>query len=166
MNRNPCNGGGAVVPSGFLPFKAPPGAGDKLVIYPVYLCPVEVLERGLFSRPAYYRWIVAVNAFNRRLKLFEEEKIIICRDFALASFDTQDMPVKIPPDTAAGLAEYGAVTDDFRSWRRLVRNRKIAVNFDDILLVWHIYALRGSEAIDTFTGEVAPAASLVDALFS
>lgn len=153
-------------PSGFLPFNYAPLSGDKLILYPVYICPVEVLERGVFVHPSYYYQTVLVNAFNRNPRLFPDGEIKVLADFDLSLYETCRLEVKVSPELAECLAEYGAVPDNARSWHRIVRNRKVAVRTDKMRLVWHIYAIRGGEAVDTFTGESAPVAALVDTFFA
>lgn len=159
-------GGAEMEPSGFLPFKTTPVNGDKLVLYPVYICPVEILERGVMIRPSYSRKTVIVNAFNRRTKLLDEGLAEVSADFDISAFEARRLDVKVSPRLAAELAEYGAVTDDFRSWRRMVRSRRVEVDADKIRLAWHVYAVAGGVVTDTFSGETAPAAALADAFFS
>lgn len=153
-------------PSGYLPLKVTPIYGDRLILYPVYLCPVEILERGVMILPSYYRWIVTVNAFNRRIKLLETENITVCQDFDISSFDVRQLDVRVSPKFAEELAGFGAIPDDFRSWRKMLRSRKTVVNADKLQLVWHIFAVRDGQVTDTFSGETALAASLADTLFS
>lgn len=152
-------------PAGFLPFTVEPQLGDRLVLYPVYLCPIGILERGLFSRPAYYRRIVAVNAFNHRATLLDTEEVPVNASFDAAPFDKRGLDVKISPELAAAIAENSAVPDQYRGWRGIARNRRADANANEMRLVWHVYAVRGSEAVDTFTGETVPAAALIALLF-
>lgn len=153
-------------PAGFLPFTVEPQLGDRLVLYPVYLCPIGILERGLLSRPAYYRRIVAVNAFNRRSTLLDTEDVPVNASFDMTPFAKRCLDVKISPELAAVMAENGAVPDEYRGWRGIAHNRRADANENEILLVWHVYAIRGSEAIDTFTGETVPAEALIALLFA
>lgn len=153
-------------PSGFLPFKTAPVNGDKLVLYPVYVCPVEILERGVMIRPSYCHKTVIVNAFNRGTRLLDDARVEVNEDFDISAFEAARLDVKVSPRLACELAEYGAVTDGFRSWRRIVRSRRIAVNADKIRLVWHVYAVSGGMVTDTFSGEASPAAGLADTFFS
>lgn len=152
-------------PAGFLPFTVEPQLGDRLVLYPVYLCPIGILERGLFARPTYCRRVVAVNAFNHRSKLLNAEEVPVNVAFDATPFDKRCLDVKISPELAAGIAENGAVPDEYRGWRGIARNRRADVNANEMRLVWHVYAVRGSEAIDTFTGETVPAEALITLLF-
>lgn len=152
-------------PAGFLPFMIEPQPGDRLILYPIYICPIGILERGLFTRPVYYHRIVTVNAFNHRSALLDTEELLVNASFDATPFAKRCLDVKISPELAAGIAENGAVPDEYRSWRGVARNRRADVNVNEILLVWHVYAVRGSEAIDTFTGEAVPAEALVALLF-
>lgn len=153
-------------PSGFLPFKTEPGAGDKLILYPVYLCPVEIFERGLFVRPSYYRRLALVNAFSGFARLLEFEDTPLRGDFDASAFETIRLEVRISPERAAELAGQASVPDRFKSWRGAVRNRRAAVVADKIRLVWYAYAVRGGDAADLFTGETVPAASLINIFFA
>lgn len=152
-------------PAGFLLFKEALRSGDKLILYPVYIFPIEVLDRGLLVRASYYRQTVIVNAFNRKTRLLDVCEPIVLNDFDASPYETHYLEVRVSLRLAANLAEYGAVPDDFRSWRRVVNNRKILVNADMAQLAWHVYAVRGGQASDIFTGEVTAAASLIDTLF-
>lgn len=152
-------------PAGFLPFTVEPRPGDRLVLYPVYLCPVGILERGLFTRPAYYRRVIAVNAFNHRSALLDTEEVPVNVSFDATPFDKRCLDVKTSPELAAGIAESGAVPDEYRGWRGVARSRRADASVNEMRLVWHVYAVRGSEAIDTFTGETVPAAALIALLF-
>lgn len=153
-------------PSGYLPLKVTPVNGDKLILYPAYICPVEILERGVMIRPSYYRWVVIVDAFNRRTRLLETESITVCHDFDISPFDVRRLDVRVSLRLAEELAGFGAVSEDFRNWRKMIRNRKTAVNVNQIQLAWHVFAARDGQVTDTFTGETVPAAGLTDTLFS
>lgn len=153
-------------PSGFLSLKVTPQSGDKLILYPVYICPVEILERGVMIRPSYYRAAVIIGAFNRRTMLLKEEDVAVCEQFVLSTFEVSRLDVKVTPEQAGELAEYGGAPDACRSWRGMIYSRRVSVNTDKIRLVWHIYAVNGGEVTDTFTGEKAQASGLVDTLFS
>lgn len=147
-------------PSGFLSFKEAPSPGDKLILYPVYLFPIEVLERGLFVRASYYYQTVIVNAFNRNIRLSDVGETAVCIDFDVSPFETLCLEIRVSPQLAGVLAEYGDTPDNFRSWHKIVRNRKVTTNAGNTWLVWHAYAIRGGQAVDTFTGETAVAPAL------
>lgn len=155
-----------VEPSGFLPFNEPPGAGDKLPISPVYICTADILERGLLTRPSFYRRVILVDAYTGASKLLEQEKIVLCREADISSFEITCLPAKILPEAAARMAENAQVPEDFSGWRRITRNRRVTVSLRDISLAWRVYVVRGTEVVDTFSGERAPAASLLSSLFS
>lgn len=153
-------------PQGFLPFTVEPQPGDRLVLYPVYLCPVGMLERGLFVRPAYLRCIVVVNAFNSQIELTDSDTVWVNDTFDLSSFETRRLEVKISPELAARIAETGAASDGRGGWRGVAHNRRADCSASEVRLVWHVYAVRGNEAIDTFTGKAVPAEAMVALLFN
>lgn len=153
-------------PKGYLPFKSAPRQGDKLILFPIFIYPVEILERGLLVRPSYDYYVALVNGFNKKAELLKTEKITPVTSFDPSVFECRYLALKVPVQMAETLAEYGAVPEDFRSWRRIVRSRRAVIRTETMQLVWHVYALRGDEAVDTFTGEAAPVAGMVDLLFS
>ncbi|MDL2299068.1 hypothetical protein LJC40_08030 [Synergistaceae bacterium OttesenSCG-928-D05] len=153
-------------PNGYLPFQTAPQAGDKLVLFPVYVYPVEILERGLMTRPSYKYYVALVNGFNKKAELLELQKIVPDENFDASGFECKRLELKIDAQFAETLAEYGAVPEDFRSWRQVVRSRKVSIRSEKMRLLWHVYIVRGAEIVDSYTGVSLPAAGMVDMLFS
>lgn len=151
-------------PDGYLPFKVCPEPSDRLILSPVYVFPVEALERGLFSRPQFYFQTALVNGYDGRVSLVDEREIRVDRDFAPEG-QTERLALKVSPGFAVEAARFQAVPEDCQSWRRVVKNRKVFVRAEDMKLVWRVYIVRDGEVTDTFTGEKSASASLVGMLF-
>ena len=58
-------------PCGCLPLKVYPEEGDKLVLCPSYIFPIEVFERGILTRLRYLYQTVLVNAYDGRSELID-----------------------------------------------------------------------------------------------
>jgi|ADurb_Gel_01_Slu_FD_contig_81_68879_length_1238_multi_3_in_0_out_0_1 hypothetical protein len=153
-------------PSGYLPMKERPAPGDKLIFIPVYVAPVEILERSLMRGPRYLYQVVIIDGYNGNTALFGEKTIILDMDFIPEADEQERLELRISPALAKELAECGAVPSDFQSWKRVIRNRNVSVNEPKIQLAWRIYAVRNKEIIDTFTGETIRSAGLAGMLFN
>ena len=153
-------------PSGYLPMKERPAPGDKLIFIPVYVAPVEILERSLMRGPRYLYHVVIIDGYNGNTALFGEKTIILDMDFIPEADEQERLELRISPALAKELAECEAVPSDFQSWKRVIRNRNVSVNEPKIQLAWRIYAVRNKEIIDTFTGETIRSAGLAGMLFN
>ncbi|MCE5201684.1 MAG: hypothetical protein LLF78_04155 [Synergistaceae bacterium] len=152
-------------PSGYLPFQVAPQPDDGLIFSPAYIFPVEILERGIMSRPKYLFQTVVVDGYDGRATLIEKRDLIPDAEFVPGDVRKEYLDLKISPDIAPYIAESGAVPPDCRSWRRAVKNRKVMVRTNGMKLVWRVYAVRGGEVLDTFSGEVINSAGLLGMLF-
>lgn len=155
-----------IQPSGYLPFAVRPGAGDRLIFSPAYIFPVEILERSLMHGPKYIYQVVIVDGYNGRTILHDNKKLIPCTDFFPEDVQKEYLELKISPNLAPDIAEWGAVPSDYRSWKKIIRNRHVAVCTNEMKLVWRVYAVRDTEVLDTFTGEIIRSAGLMGMLFS
>ncbi len=155
-----------IQPCGCLPFKVYPKEGDRLVLCPAYVFPIEVFERGLMTRVKYLFQTVVVNAYDGRAELVDEKCVDPDCDFSVEAFAAECLDVKISADIAAEIAKYDAVPKDSRGWRKIMLSRNVAVCEDRVKLVWRVYLVRNSEAVDTFTGDVIKSAGLLGMLFS
>ena len=60
-----------ILPCGYLPFKVAFEPGDRLILCPAYIFPIEVLERGLMTRMKYMYQTVVVNGYDGRTTLVD-----------------------------------------------------------------------------------------------
>ncbi|NLD06066.1 MAG: hypothetical protein GX672_09325 [Synergistaceae bacterium] len=157
MERQPC---------GYLPMKEKPRPGDKLIFIPVYVAPVEMLERCLMSPPKYLYQVVIVDGYNGKTTLVEEKTVTLDMDFVPEAEEMEYLDLKVSLLLARELAERGAVPSDYRSWKKVIKNRNVFVPEESIKVAWRVYAVRGNEILDTFTGETIKSAGLAGMLFS
>ena len=156
-----------IQPCGYLPFKVAFEPGDRLILCPAYIFPIEVLERGLMTRMKYLYQTVVVNGYDGRTTLVDCADVVPVMDFCPDHYGTAErLELKVSVMAAPEIAEFGSVPQDCRNSRMIIRNRNVAVNTDKMKLVWHIYAVRGAEVIDTFSGERIKSAGLLGMLFS
>ena len=153
-------------PSGYLPMKEIPKPGDKLIFIPVYIAPVEILERSLMQGPRYIYQVVIVDGYNGKTTLVDKKTLTADIDYMPEAEEKEYLDLKISPMLAKEIAEYGAVPADFQSWKKIIRNRNVSVIEKSIKIVWRVYAVRGKEILDTFTGERIQSAGLAGMLFS
>jgi len=153
-------------PSGYLPMKERPKPGDKLIFIPVYIAPVEILERSLMHGPRYIYQVVIVDGYNGKTTLVDKKALPPETDFVPESEEEERLELKISPALAKELAEYGAIPSDFQSWKKIIRNRNVSVNERSMKLAWRICAVRDKEILDTFTGETIRSAGLAGMLFN
>ena len=153
-------------PCGCLPLKVYPEEGDKLVLCPSYIFPIEVFERGILTRLRYLYQTVLVNAYDGRSELIDLISVEPDAVFDFSSFAAERLETKITRYAAAECAKYDAVPKQSKGWRSVILNRNVAVCDDRAKLVWRIYFARGSEMVDTFTGESIRSAGLHGMLFS
>ena len=153
-------------PCGCLPFKIYPKEGDKLVLCPSYIFPIEVFERGILTRLRYLYQTVLVNAYDGRSELIEFKSIEPDITFDIASFPAERLEIKISKYIASENARFDAVPKKSKGWRSVILNRNVAVCEESAKLVWRVYIARGTEIIDTFTGESINSAGLLGMLFS
>jgi len=153
-------------PSGYLPMKERPAPGDKLILVPVYVVPVEILERSIMHGLRYLYQVVIVDGYNGRTTLEDKKSVDPDTDFVPETAEQECLELKISPSLAKELAEHGAVPSEFQSWKRVIRNRRVSINERKIQVAWRIYAVRGKEIIDSFTGETIRSAGLAGMLFS
>lgn len=155
-----------IQPCGCLPFKVYPKEGDRLVLCPAYVFPIEVFERGLMTRVKYLFQTVVVNGYDGRAELVDGKCIEPDVSFDISLFEAERLEVKISGGIAAEIAKYDSAPKDSRGWRRIVLNRNIAVCADKMKLVWRVYIVRGPEVVDAFSGECMKSAGLLGMLFS
>jgi len=153
-------------PCGYLPMREKPQPGDKLIFIPVYVAPVEILERSLMAPPKYLFQVVIVDGYKGKTTLVEEKTVKLDMDFVPDAEEMEYLDLKVSPNMARELAECGAVPSDYRSWKRVMRNRNVMVAEASIKVAWRVYAVRGSELLDTFTGETIKSAGLAGMLFN
>ena len=153
-------------PSGYLPMKEKPEPGDKLIFIPVYIAPVEILERSLMHGPRYLYQVVIVDGYNGKTTLVDNKAVTADMDYIPEAEEKEYLDLKISPMLAKEIAEYGAVPADFQSWKKIIRNRHVSVIERSIKIVWRVYAVRGKEILDTFTGERIQSAGLAGMLFN
>lgn len=153
-------------PSGYLPMKEKPEPGDKLIFIPVYIAPVEILERSLMHGPRYLYQVVIVDGYNGKTTLVDNKAVTADMDYIPEAEEKEYLELKISPMLAKEIAEYGAVPADFQSWKKIIRNRNVSVTEKSIKIVWRVYAVRSKEILDTFTGERIQSAGLAGMLFS
>ena len=153
-------------PSGYLPMKERPEPGDKLIFIPVYIAPVEILERSLMHGPRYIYQVVIVDGYNGKTTLVDRKAVTPEMDYMPEAEEIERLDIKISPMLAKEIAEYGAVPDDFKSWKKIIRNRYVSVSEGSINVAWRVYAVRGKEILDTFSGQRIHSAGLAGMLFS
>ena len=128
-------------PSGYLPMKERPAPGDKLILVPVYVVPVEILERSIMHGLRYLYQVVIVDGYNGRTTLEDKKSVDPDTDFVPETDEQECLELKISPS-------------------------RVSINERKIQVAWRIYAVRGKEIIDTFTGETIRSAGLAGMLFS
>ena len=111
-------------PSGYLPMKERPKPGDKLIFIPVYIAPVEILERSLMHGPRYIYQVVIVDGYNGKTTLVDKKALPPETDFVPEAEEEERLELKISPALAKELAEYGAIPSDFQNWEKIIRNRQ------------------------------------------
>ncbi|MEA4873193.1 MAG: hypothetical protein VB076_10350 [Synergistaceae bacterium] len=153
-------------PSGYLPMRERPEPGDKLIFIPVYIVPVEILERSLMHGPRYIYQVVIVDGYNGKTMLVDKKAVTPETDYMPEAEEIECLDIKISPILAKEIAEYGAVPDDFKSWKKIIRNRNVSVSEGLMKIVWRVYAVRGKEILDTFSGQRIQSAGLAGMLFS
>lgn len=153
-------------PCGYLPMREKPQPGDKLIFIPVYVIPVEMLERNLMAPPRYLFQVVIVDGYNGKTTCVDEKAVTLDMDFVPDAEEMEYLDLKISLSVAKELAECGAVPSDYRSWKRVIKNRNVMVTEGSIKVAWRVYAVRGNELLDTFTGETIKSAGLAGMLFS
>ena len=153
-------------PSGYLPMKERPEPGDKLIFIPVYIAPVEILERSLMHGPRYIYQVVIVDGYNGKTTLVDRKAVTPEMDYTPEADEIEHLDLKISLMLAKEIAEYGAVPDDFKSWKKIIRNRNVSVSEGSINVAWRVYAVRGKEILDTFSGQRIHSAGLAGMLFS
>ena len=152
-------------PNGYLPLKVRPEPDDRLIFSPVYIMPVESLERGLFARPRYIFETVLVDGGNGSAILSSDKDLAVDYDFAPGDGQKEYLKLKISPEFAQEAAKYGALPDDCRSWHSIVKQRHVYVRAENMKLVWRVYIVREQEVIDTFSGKSSDNAEMVGMLF-
>lgn len=153
-------------PLGCLPMEESPMPGDKLIMIPVYVVPVEILERNLMRGPKYLYEIVIVDGVSGKPTLIAGKTVEL---IPLSEFDPEGAErhkLKISPLLAKEIAKYGAVPSDFQSWKKILRNRNVGINEGSMKLAWRVYAVRDKDILDTFTGEKITSACLAGTFFS
>ena len=153
-------------PCGYLPMQEKPQPGDKLIFIPVYVAPVEMLERSLMAPPKYLFQVVIVDGYNGKTTCVDEKSITLDMDFVPDAEEMEHLDLKISPNVARELAECGAVPSDYKSWKRVMKNRNVMVTEGSVKVAWRVYAVRGNEILDTFTGETIKSAGLAGMLFN
>ncbi|MDD4160196.1 MAG: hypothetical protein PHO18_04545 [Synergistaceae bacterium] len=153
-------------PSGYLPMKERPEPEDKLIFIPVYIAPVEILERSLMRGPRYVYQVVIVDGYSGKPTLVDKKTVAPDMDFMPENEEKEFLELKISPVLAKEIAEYGAVPADFQSWKKIIRNRNVSVSEGYMKVAWRVYAVRGKEILDTFSGERIESAGLAGMLFS
>ena len=96
-------------PSGYLPMKERPAPGDKLILVPVYVVPVEILERSIMHGLRYLYQVVIVDGYNGRTTLEDKKSVDPDTDFVPETDEQECLELKISPSLAKELAEHGAV---------------------------------------------------------
>ncbi|MEG2183231.1 MAG: hypothetical protein RRY12_00955 [Cloacibacillus sp.] len=150
-------------PNGFLPFKVTPISGDRLLLSPAYIFPVNIMERGLFMGVKLEQKSVIADASNGRITLCRGDihPIVYTPDESLS---VTELPVKITERCAFAMAEMMAVPDEARGWKRSFHASSLLFKHDEFKFLWHLYIARKSELIDSFTGESSGAAGVIDIL--
>lgn len=153
-------------PSGYLPMKERPEPGDKLIFIPVYIAPVEILERSIMQGPRYIYQVVLVDGYNGKTTLVDKKVVTPEMDYIPEAEEKEYLDLKISPMLAKEIASYGAVPADFQSWKKIIRNRNVSVMEESIKIAWRVYAVRGKEILDTFSGERIQSGCLAGMLFN
>lgn len=153
-------------PNGYLPMKVRPEPDDRLILSPVYILPVESMERGIFSRPRYVFETVLVDGSSGTAVLCGDKDLAVDYEFTPGSGQKEYLKLKISPEFAQEAAKYGALPEDCRSWHSIVKQRHVFVRAEDIKLVWRIFIVRDREVVDSFSGQRSDNAEMVGMLFS
>ena len=149
------------MPLEFLPFKAVPKDGDKLLVSRVYLFPLNVVERGLFTGIKLIQKTIAADSASGRLTAYPGD-IKTIRYVPDSYFEIKLLPVTMTERSARAMAEACAVPDEAKGWRRSFRTSSLLFRHDEFKTVGHIYLLRGGKLIDTFTAHCGDAAALIE----
>jgi len=153
-------------PSGYLPMKEKPEPGDKLIFIPVYITPVGILERSLMQGPRYVFQVVLVDGYSGNTTLVDKKEIVPDIEYVPEAGEKEYLDLKISPILAKEIAVHGSIPVDCQSWRKIIRNRHVAVSEELMRVVWRVYVVREKEMLDTFTGEKIQSAGLAGMLFS
>jgi len=152
-------------PNGCLPLKVLPRPDDRLIFAPVFILPVESLERGLFSRPKYIFETVLVDGCSGSVNLSSDRDLIVDYDYVPGDGQKEYLKIKVSPEFAQEAARFGALPEDCRSWHSLVKQRHVFVRAEGMKLAWRVYIIRDQEVIDTFSGRRSDNAEMVGMLF-
>ena len=148
-------------PRKFLPLKAAPEPGDRLVAVPCYVLPANMAERGLFTRLTIKEVTAVVDASRGTAEIIggcvEPCEIPEIPD------DIKILPARLRPSEAedAALAAVSAASP--RGWKRGLRHSELFFKHSDAdSAALRLYIIRGPLLIDAFTGESSGAASLIE----
>ena len=83
-------------PSGYLPMKERPAPGDKLILVPVYVVPVEILERSIMHGLRYLYQVVIVDGYNGRTTLEDKSLSIPTRTLSRRQMSRNALSLRYP----------------------------------------------------------------------
>ena len=83
-------------PSGYLPMKERPAPGDKLILVPVYVVPVEILERSIMHGLRYLYQVVIVDGYNGRTTLEDKKSVDPDTDFVPETDEQECLELRYP----------------------------------------------------------------------
>ena len=149
-------------PVGYLKLKVELKPQDRLLKAPVYLFPVNILERGLLSGIRLTRVTAMTDAANGRVSVVPEEAEVFMPE---VEPEAQELARRFSLREARMAAEELAVPEETRGWKRGFRTSTLLFREEEFRFVWRLYIIRGPLLIDTFTGEESEAAALISRLF-
>ncbi len=147
----------------FLPLKAEPERGDRLVAAPCYLLHANMAERGLFTRLT-VKEVTAIVDASRGTAEIVDGLIEPCEN-PLVPDDVKIIPARLTPAEAEEAAFSAASAASPRGWKRGLRHAELFFKPGrEETLALRLYIIRGPLLIDAFTGESSGAASLIELL--
>ena len=150
-------------PKKFLPLKAAPEAGDRLVAVPCYVLYANMAERGLFTRLT-IREVTAVVDASRGTAEIINGCVEPCEIPEIPE-DIKILPARLKPSEAEGAALAAAAAASPRGWKRGLRHSDLFFKHSDKnSSALRLYIIRGPMLIDAFSGESSGAASLIEFL--
>lgn len=148
-------------PRKFLPLKAGPEPGDRLVAVPCYVLSANMAERGLLTRLTVKEVTAVVDAARGSAVIVDGA--VEPREMPEIPEDIKILPARLKPSEAEGAALAAVSAASPRGWKRGLRHSELFFKHsgEDVSAL-RLYIIRGPLLIDAFTGESSGAASLIE----
>lgn len=149
-------------PRKFLPLKAEPEQGDRLVAVPCYVLSANMAERGLLSRLTVKEVTAVVDAARGTAVIIEGS--VEPREMPEIPDDIKILPARLTHAEAESAASAAVSSASPRGWKRGLRHSELFFKHSGDVSALRLYIIRGPLLIDAFTGESSGAASLIEFL--